>query len=411
MSYEKDIWAELSQIQSKGVGGWFPNGTFSFDLVVARAFADDPNVVVRLLDESFAPMWGVSLRDTGKVAWLPRGRYVLTTGSIPRTLRLAAAHVEVEVRRRIKGQSETVSIDRWPVAIPDPAEGANSIAGGGGLTLASRAGTTAVEDLSWNRTHSDWFHRHFDHAARTVAGYLLADHPLLQGRILDVGCGDGITDLAIALHCEPELLIGIDPFGGFNNLPRIIAENHLPGDVVPSCLQFAVEDGNKLPYPDNDFDVVLSWGSLEHIAGGYAPCLSEIRRVLRDGGLFFAHPGLYYSNYGHHLSEFSDEPFLHLRRSPEELRELVFSKEPTRIDRSGDDATPEQYWQWYLELNKITVAGFERELRDLGFEPWRVALRTEDMIEYTPEVLHYSMQDLATAELYSSWWNRKPQRT
>ena len=40
-------------------------------------------------------------------------------------------------------------------------------------------------------------------------------------------------------------------------------------------------------------------------------------------------------------------------------------------------ATPEQYWQWFTELNPITVAGFEKELRSLGFEPWRVAIRTE----------------------------------
>ena len=50
---------------------------------------------------------------------------------------------------------------------------------------------------------------------------------------------------------------------------------------------------------------------------------------------------------------------------------------------------------------------FERELRALGFEPWRVALRTEDLIEYTPALQPYPMQDLATLELYLSCRNRK----
>ena len=38
---------------------------------------------------------------------------------------------------------------------------------------------------------------------------------------------------------------------------------------------------------------------------------------------------------------------------------------------------------------------------------WRVALRTEDLIEYTPKLQAYRMQDLATAEIYLSCINRK----
>lgn len=398
--------AERNQDVSIEGAGWTPDGGFGFDLLITRAFVDDPDVVLRLLDAGRSPLWGVRLRDRTDAAWLPRGRYTIRTDVLAVALKDVSVILEIDVRRRVGGKSETILLESLTVATILQLD-SNGAKVADGLSLTSHPGTTPVNELSWNLGLDNWFHRHFDHAARTVSGYLLADHPLLQGRILDVGCGDGITDLAIALHCEPELLVGIDPFSGFRNLPRIMAENHIPADAVPACLQFAAEDGNKLPFPDDHFDVVLSWGSLEHIAGGYAPCLQEIRRVLRDGGLLFAHPGLYYSNYGHHLGEFSNEPFLHLRRSPEDLRELVFSKEPTRMDRSGDDATSAQYWQWYLELNKITVAGFERELRELGFEPWRVALRTEEIIEYVPEVLQYSMLDLATAELYSSWWNRK----
>ena len=162
-----------------------------------------------------------------------------------------------------------------------------------------------------------------------------------------------------------------------------------------------------MPYADDSFDVVLSWGSLEHIAGGYQKALQEIRRVLRDGGLFFVHPGLYYASFGHHLGEFSAEPHFHLKHPQDEVRRIVFETPPLRIDRSGHVATPAEYWQWYQEFDPITVDGFERELRALDFEPWRVALRTEPILEYTPELLSYPMQQLATAELYVSCWNRK----
>ena len=60
---------------------------------------------------------------------------------------------------------------------------------------------------------------------------------------------------------------------------------------------------------------------------------------------------------------------------------------------------------------KDTVTRFEQEMRALEFRPWRVAIRTQDLIEYTPEIEHYPMQDLATTELYSSWINKKKART
>jgi hypothetical protein len=46
-------------------------------------------------------------------------------------------------------------------------------------------------------------------------------------------------------------------------------------------------------------------------------------------------------------------------------------------------------------------------LRSRGFEPWRVALRTHERVDYTPELLPYPMQDLAEGELYVSAYNRK----
>src|SRR3546814_6624615 len=71
--------------------------------------------------------------------------------------------------------------------------------------------------------------------------------------------------------------------------------------------------------------------------------LHGIRPVLLPDGLLFVHPGLYYSNFGHHLGEFSTEPHFHLKKSPQALRELVFSTTPNYIDRSGEFASPAQY--------------------------------------------------------------------
>ena len=173
-------------------------------------------------------------------------------------------------------------------------------------------------------------------------------------------------------------------------------------------MKFLGEDANYLPFADDSFDVVISWGSVEHIAGGYLQALREMKRVLKPDGLLFIHPGLYYSQRRAPPRRSSrTEPFFHLRKTREQIREIVFDRQGEYEDRAGESPTPAQYWQWFNELNPITVTRFEQELRALEFEPWRVAIRTEGMIEYTPETLSYPMQDLAINELYVSCINRK----
>ncbi len=359
------------------------------------------DLVLELLDSGGQRVWvRSSHQDHAGARWLPRGHYRwrLTTpqGSLPvGDGRLLATVL-------FRDGPHTRRSDTAELALTDAEAG-------GGLSHARYTldGDPDPAQLSWSRGHADWFFRHFDHAAPTVGSYLLKDSELLRGRILDVGCGDGITDLGMFLRYQPERLVGVDPFRGYQRLAEVAAAEHLPLDPWPEGLEFCDADANHLPFADDSFDVVVSWGSVEHIAGGYLQALREMKRVLRPDGLLFIHPGLFYSNAGHHLGEFSDEPFFHLKQSREQLHEFVMRTPPRRMDRAGHVASNAEYWQWYTELNPITVAGFEQELRALEFEPWRVALRTEGVIEYTPEILRYPMQDLATTELYLSCWNRK----
>ncbi len=340
---------------------------------------------------------------TQYMGWLPRGRYRVRA-FLPGECTAGEWHYRVEAAHREAMADAVAARGEGRFALPAPAAPAGTPFAWSFETLAPGV---AIDNLSWKRGHADWFFRHFDHAAATVQSYMLGDSPKLRGRILDVGCGDGITDLSLALRTGCEELVGVDPFRGYERLPAILRENHVPEDAVPKSLRFLAADANRLPFTDDRFDVVVSWGSVEHIAGGYLQALREIKRVLKPDGLLFIHPGLYYSNFGHHLGEFSSEPFFHLKKSREELRRLVLETPPAYIDRSGEFAPPEQYWQWFTELNPITVTRFEQELRALEFEPWRVAIRTEGLVEYTPELLAYPMQDLATNELYVSCVSRK----
>jgi SAM-dependent methyltransferase len=341
--------------------------------------------------------------DTYHLGWLPRGAYRVRA-FLPGSLSAGASRFTLEAHHREAMADVAAARLEGSFTLAGPAA-----APGEGLawSFETIAPGVAIENLSWKRGHGDWFFRHFDHAAATAVSYLLADHPLLRGRILDVGCGDGITALGIALRTGCRELVGIDPFREFERLPEILRANHLPPDTIPKRVKFLGEDANFLPFPDDSFDVVVSWAAVEHFAGGYLQSLREVKRVLRPDGLLFIHPGLYYCNAGHHLAEYSTEPFFHLRRTREQVREIVFTATPRYEDRAGETPTPAQHWQWFNELNPITVSRFEQELRALEFEPWRVAIRTEGLVEYTPELLGYPMQDLATNELYVSCFNRK----
>jgi SAM-dependent methyltransferase len=277
-----------------------------------------------------------------------------------------------------------------------------------GWRPAAVSGATSIQGPSTAHGDGDWFRRHFDHAARTIIHLFFRRDERLKGRILDVGCGDGITDLGIALRMQPEMLIGVDPFRGYERLPEICRDHGLPDQLVsPPGLEFRPDDANALSFPDNSFDAVLSWGSLEHIAGGYDGAMREIHRVLRPGGLFFAHPGLFYGSLGNHLGEFFDDPWIHLKLDESALRQRVLESRPRYIDRAGEESPPARYWQWYTELNPITVDGFERELRELDFEPVRFALRTDPVVDYSPELQRYPMTTLGLAELYVLCESRK----
>jgi ubiquinone/menaquinone biosynthesis C-methylase UbiE len=340
------------------------------------------------------------LRQTGlDVSWLPRGHFRLECAQ-SRSWPEGSA-LTLIVRDQANGQPRelaraTTSLQGW-------------CEWDSGWRLGSIGETIAIEQLSWANPGDNWFYRHFDHAARTIIHLFFREDERLAGRVLDVGCGDGITDLGIALRMKPEQLIGIDPFRGFDRLPDICREHHLPEELMaPANLSFRAEDANQLSFADNSFDAVLSWGSLEHIAGGYDRALAEIRRVLRPGGLFFAHPGLFYGSVGNHLMEFFDDPWIHLKLDQEALKEKVLSMRPRYMDRAGEQSTSEQYWQWYTELNPITVDGFEKQLRGMDFEPLRFALRTDPVVDYSDELQRYSMTTLGLAELYVVCENRKP---
>jgi SAM-dependent methyltransferase len=94
-----------------------------------------------------------------------------------------------------------------------------------------------------------------------------------HGSVLDVGCGpQGLPVYLAGLRVDR--IVGVDP---------------LPGSDARD-FEFFQSYGEFLPWPDGEFDVVISATSLDH-AISLDMTLREIKRVLRPGGYFLTWVG------------------------------------------------------------------------------------------------------------------------
>ena len=111
-------------------------------------------------------------------------------------------------------------------------------------------------------------------------------------RLLEVGCGMG-TDLL-------QFARGSAKVTGVDLTPRSIEISRQHLAVYGEQGEFAVTDGENLPFADESFDVVYSNGVLHHTPDT-AGAVREIYRVLRPGGL--ARVMLYHRRSLHYWSQ------------------------------------------------------------------------------------------------------------
>jgi SAM-dependent methyltransferase len=94
---------------------------------------------------------------------------------------------------------------------------------------------------------------------------------------LEAGCGNGVVAKYIAARYQSDVVgIDIDP-------EQIGLAQKSTGDVAN--IRFLEADVTSLPFTDNSFDVVLSFGVMHYIPN-WLDAFREIKRVLRGGGYF-----------------------------------------------------------------------------------------------------------------------------
>jgi len=125
----------------------------------------------------------------------------------------------------------------------------------------------------------------------------------LQGdeKVLDVGCGRGLLAIGAAKRLKSGKVTGVDIWSAadLSDNSMDAAKSNAKLEGVADKVRIENADARKLPYPDANFDVVLSSLAIHNIDDGQErdQAVREMLRVLRPGGRLaiydIFHPGSY----------------------------------------------------------------------------------------------------------------------
>ena len=108
-----------------------------------------------------------------------------------------------------------------------------------------------------------------------------------KGQILDVGCGSGALSIRAALVWPQARVLGIDAWPPAYNYSQRMCEKNAESEGVAVRCRFQRGDANKLDFPGEYFDAVVSNYVYHNITGADRQALLlETLRVLKKGGVF-----------------------------------------------------------------------------------------------------------------------------
>ena len=108
-----------------------------------------------------------------------------------------------------------------------------------------------------------------------------------KGTLLDVGCGSGALSIRAALTWRSAKVTGIDYWGAAYGYGQAMCEKNAASEGVGSQCTFQHGDANRLDFPDESFDAVVSNYVYHNITGAdKQKLLLETLRVLKKGGVF-----------------------------------------------------------------------------------------------------------------------------
>lgn len=216
-----------------------------------------------------------------------------------------------------------------------------------------------------------------------------------NARVIDVGCGDGIACLLLALQpvrcvvgidMELPLLESVDRRERVRRLTSVACtEGGLTGEIDDVLqrlpVQFLKMDATAMKFSDDSFDLLVSRSAIEHIMP-VEKAFSEIARIVRPGGLIHLSTDPYFSPRGCHKSGVVDIPWAHARLSLHEYRRFVTEYE--------SDSRALKRCQRLETLNQFTIRQWREQIEEGPFDilEWREERSelAQEMLNEYPEV-------------------------
>lgn len=240
-----------------------------------------------------------------------------------------------------------------------------------------------------SRITDEWFRAHFDYAADVVHQWLGSALDVRTARLLNFGCGDGITDLALVLRHGATAIHGVDIRREYAKLPRI-AREQLGMARIPAALTFeTIASGAPLADRHTGLDGIMSWSTFEHVQREQLlPILRDLHACLRPGGVFFLQiEPLFYSPFGSHLRRYDDAPWHHLMVSEDDLWRVIEAHQgpinAAEVDFGFADFGVEGYKRFvfkeYQALNRLTADELVEIVTRAGFSVERQERRNIEL--------------------------------
>ena len=260
------------------------------------------------------------------------------------------------------------------------------------------------------RITDEWFRAHFEYAADVVNHWVGGVLDLPTARLLNFGCGDGITDLALMLRHGATAIHGVDIRREYAKLPRI-AREQLGMSRIPAGMTFeTITPGAPLAGQRPMVDGIMSWSTFEHVQRDQlAPIFSDLYACLRPGGYFFVQiEPLFYSPFGSHLKRYDEVPWHHLQASEDELWQVIQNHDgpidAAEVDFGFADFGVDGYKRFvfkeYQALNRLTADELVASTEQAGFRLVRQERRNVEM--EIPELLlaRYPREWLLNNEIF-----------
>lgn len=213
-----------------------------------------------------------------------------------------------------------------------------------------------------------------------------------QCSVLDFGCGTGIAAASIALRHPSSQVFGVDivPTDA-DGLSTLFLQQ--TGLLLPTNLVFL----DKFPGETTtaEYDIVYAWSVFEHVREeALENVFRAIKSKLKENGVFFLQiDPLYFSPRGSHLYGFIKQPWHHLNKSIDEIREIIC---PDKAGPGNSNA-----WKQFLELNRLTGRQIINYAKQAGLRLLREQFVTVDLEPPTNLTDIYKLDVLTTSSLYA----------